>query len=455
MPGRTRRWSASQASRQGALAREAGEREAVEDRNERVRGPGPRRHDGNARGARSDGRDPGQEGIDFRPRNQEGDRPGDVAAAGRRPVAPPLHSCLRHEQFGQLSELDDPGAPVGALAASPLSRVPAVQAQELDAHLDTAAYLAERRANQRRVGVDPGVEVRRGHDSTEPERQRGRSLQRRGDDVVVDGEAPGGGPRRERDGAGAPAQFAKAAEHDGPPDACLGRTPRCWEPVGDRVEVLVHTAFCTPRGGAVRSGRIVPLCREGILGWTCCPGTAPRWLGFLPAPRRCFSRRPRAERRRPEPFPRRPRRPRAPGFRSWPRPPRGAPRRRPSRSWRATTSPGSCWITRGARGAGCRAVPAPAWVGAWASAEPFLARHDVLEFLLDHPEFATHLTRTLRLGRYRVWRAPDGGLWFDDGWGVVGQLTIVYAAPGTRVIYGRGQYTAGFLPSIQGQAVVV
>lgn len=94
-------------------------------------------------------------------------------------------------------------------------------------------------------------------------------------------------------------------------------------------------------------------------------------------------------------------------------------------------------------------------VSASASAEPFLARQDVLEFLLDHPEFATHLTRTLRLGRYRVWRAPDGGLWFDDGWGVVGQFTIVYAAPGTRVVYGRGHYQSGFLPTIQGQAVVV
>lgn len=94
-------------------------------------------------------------------------------------------------------------------------------------------------------------------------------------------------------------------------------------------------------------------------------------------------------------------------------------------------------------------------MSASASAEPFLARQDVLEFLLDHPEFATHLTRTLRLGRYRVWRAPDGGLWFDDGWGVVGQFTIVYAAPGTRVVYGRGHYQSGFLPTIQGQAVVV
>jgi hypothetical protein len=94
-------------------------------------------------------------------------------------------------------------------------------------------------------------------------------------------------------------------------------------------------------------------------------------------------------------------------------------------------------------------------VSASASAEPFLARADVLEFLLDHPEFATHLTRMLRLGRYRVWRAPDGGLWFDDGWGVVGQFTIEYAAPGTRIIYGRGHYKAGVLPSINGQAVLV
>jgi hypothetical protein len=94
-------------------------------------------------------------------------------------------------------------------------------------------------------------------------------------------------------------------------------------------------------------------------------------------------------------------------------------------------------------------------VSARAAGEPFLARPDVFEFLLDHPEFATHVTRALKLARYRIWRGPDGGLWLDDGWGVVGQFSVVYAASGTRVVYAHGQYQSGLLPSIRGQAVVV
>src|SRR5207245_7203263 len=61
-----------------------------------------------------------------------------------------------------------------------------------------------------------------------------------------------------------------------------------------------------------------------------------------------------------------------------------------------------------------------------AAGEPFVARPEVFVYLLDHPEFATHVTRTLRIARYRVWREPDG-LWLDDGWGVVGRFSIVYA----------------------------
>jgi hypothetical protein len=94
-------------------------------------------------------------------------------------------------------------------------------------------------------------------------------------------------------------------------------------------------------------------------------------------------------------------------------------------------------------------------VSAQATGEPFLARPDVFEFLLDHPEFAAHVTRALKLGRYRVWRGPDGGLWLDDGWGVVGQFSVVYSTRGTRVVYAHGQYQSGLLPSIGGQAVVV
>jgi len=94
-------------------------------------------------------------------------------------------------------------------------------------------------------------------------------------------------------------------------------------------------------------------------------------------------------------------------------------------------------------------------VSARAAGEPFLARADVFEFLLDHPEFATHVTRALKLARYRIWRGPEGGLWLDDGWGVVGQFSVVYATSGTRVVYARGQYQSGLLPSIRGQAVVL
>jgi len=89
-----------------------------------------------------------------------------------------------------------------------------------------------------------------------------------------------------------------------------------------------------------------------------------------------------------------------------------------------------------------------------AAGEPFLARPEVFEFLLDHPEFATHVTRALRIARYRIWRGPEG-LWLDDGWGAVGQFSVAYSADGMRVMHARGYYQPSFLPSIHGQAVVV
>lgn len=100
-------------------------------------------------------------------------------------------------------------------------------------------------------------------------------------------------------------------------------------------------------------------------------------------------------------------------------------------------------------------IAAGASVSARATGEPFLARPDVFEFMLDHPEFATHVTRALKLARYRIWRGPDGGLWLDDGWGVVGQFSVVYSIKGMRVAYAHGEYQSGLLPSIRGQAVVM
>ena len=83
---------------------------------------------------------------------------------------------------------------------------------------------------------------------------------------------------------------------------------------------------------------------------------------------------------------------------------------------------------------------------------PYAARADVWEYLLDHPEFATHVTRALKLARYRVWH-EGGDLWLDDGWGVRGQFTVVHAERGKRVLYARGHFEQKFLPEIRGQAV--
>lgn len=87
-------------------------------------------------------------------------------------------------------------------------------------------------------------------------------------------------------------------------------------------------------------------------------------------------------------------------------------------------------------------------------AEPFVARREVFEYLLDHPEFATHVTRTLRFSRYRIWRTPEG-LFMDDGWGATGHFWVVYAGSGTRVMRAKGQYKQGILPSIRGEAVTM
>jgi len=87
------------------------------------------------------------------------------------------------------------------------------------------------------------------------------------------------------------------------------------------------------------------------------------------------------------------------------------------------------------------------------AAEPFRLRSAIFEYLIDHPEFATHITQTLKLARYRIWNTPEG-LFLDDGWGTTGHFTVVHAAQGLRVMYAWGQYKPKMLPSIRGQAVV-
>jgi len=84
--------------------------------------------------------------------------------------------------------------------------------------------------------------------------------------------------------------------------------------------------------------------------------------------------------------------------------------------------------------------------------DPYPVRPEIWEYLLDHPEFATHVTRALKLARYRIWH--DGAeMWVDDGWGVKGQFTFVLKEKGMRVMYARGQFEQKILPEIRGQAV--
>lgn len=99
-------------------------------------------------------------------------------------------------------------------------------------------------------------------------------------------------------------------------------------------------------------------------------------------------------------------------------------------------------------------VIADAFVSTRMGADPYVARSDIFEYLLDHPEFATHLTRALKLARYRVWQTPEG-LFLDDGWGAKGHFAVVYAAPGTRVMYARGHFEHPLLPTLHGRAVII
>lgn len=85
--------------------------------------------------------------------------------------------------------------------------------------------------------------------------------------------------------------------------------------------------------------------------------------------------------------------------------------------------------------------------------DPFPLRLDVFDFLLNHPDFATQVTRALKLARYRIWVAPDG-LNLDDGWGVKGVITPFYGDKGLRVVYARGRYEQSVLPDIRGQAII-
>jgi hypothetical protein len=84
---------------------------------------------------------------------------------------------------------------------------------------------------------------------------------------------------------------------------------------------------------------------------------------------------------------------------------------------------------------------------------PYPLRLDVFDYLLNHPDFATQVTRALKLARYRIWTSADG-LNLDDGWGVKGVITPFYGDNGLRVVYARGRYEQRVLPDIRGQAII-
>jgi hypothetical protein len=93
-------------------------------------------------------------------------------------------------------------------------------------------------------------------------------------------------------------------------------------------------------------------------------------------------------------------------------------------------------------------------VTARSNGEAFLVRTDLFEYLLDHPEFATHVMRALEIARFRIWREPDG-LWLDDGAGALVRFHVIYASHGSRVFYLRGRYQPSVLPAIHGRVVVI
>src|SRR2546422_7585476 len=71
-------------------------------------------------------------------------------------------------------------------------------------------------------------------------------------------------------------------------------------------------------------------------------------------------------------------------------------------------------------------VTATASLATHAPGEPFVAPPEGFENLLGHPEFAAHLTRTLRIARYPISGEPDGP-WLDHSWGTGGRHAALYA----------------------------
>lgn len=84
----------------------------------------------------------------------------------------------------------------------------------------------------------------------------------------------------------------------------------------------------------------------------------------------------------------------------------------------------------------------------------FRSRSEVLEFLLDHPDFASEVGAALRRGRYRLRRAGDA-YEAADGEGASGRMWLVLRAGGRRIFYVEGRYEGLVLPTFSGRMVVL
>lgn len=101
-----------------------------------------------------------------------------------------------------------------------------------------------------------------------------------------------------------------------------------------------------------------------------------------------------------------------------------------------------------------REVTERASVSARSSGDRVRVRRDLFEYLLDHPELASHIIQALKVNRFRIWREPDG-LWLDDRAGALVRFQIAYSAPGRRIFFMQGRYQPAILPAIYGRVVAV
>jgi hypothetical protein len=84
----------------------------------------------------------------------------------------------------------------------------------------------------------------------------------------------------------------------------------------------------------------------------------------------------------------------------------------------------------------------------------FRSRKPVLDFLLDHPDFAAAVARSVKEGSYRLRRLGDT-YEAEDGHGARGVLRPVLVDGGRRLYYIEGRYEVPLLPAVAGRMVLL